>query len=69
MDRGAKAIAVILIASLVVGLAVIATHSSYRQAAAAILRGEPEESPLWLDNERYYPEVTLQAESRPDDPE
>ena len=67
MGRGAKAIAYILILAFSLGFIVILAHPQYRAAAKALLGKKPEQSPIWLSNHEYYPEVALpQAQQEPD---
>ena len=59
MRGGPKAIAYMLIISLLMGLLVVLIHPDYRDTARCMLRGRTEQSSIWIDNERYYPEVAL----------
>ena len=65
MERGAQALVKIMLASLLLGLLVLFFHPDYRGAFDAFRRGQPEQSPVWQTNERYYTEITVTAE-RPD---
>lgn len=69
MDKGALAVARILLLSLVLGGAVILTHPGYRAAFMAVLRGKPESSPVWMSNENYYPAVRYTESVPYDQPE
>lgn len=69
MERGAQALVKMMLASLVLGLLVLIFHPDYRAALAAIHRGEPEKSPVWQTNERYYTEISVSAERTDDQPE
>lgn len=62
MERGAQALVKIMLASLVLGLLVLYFHPEYRDALRALRAGQPEASPIWLTNARYYTEVTVKAE-------
>lgn len=62
MERGAQALVKMMLASLVLGLLVLFFHPDYRDAFAALRRGQPAESPVWKTNERYYTEITVSAE-------
>jgi len=48
-----------LVISLLMGLLVVLIHPDYRDTARSMLRGRTEQSSIWIDNERYYPEVVL----------
>ncbi len=69
MEEGAKTITAMLIISLLLGVFVVVVHPQYRQAALSIFRGEREQSVLWLSNQSYYPEVTLDQGEDSNDPE
>lgn len=62
MERGAQALVKMMLASLLLGLLVLFFHPDYRAAFTALRKGEPESSPVWQSNERYYTEVTVSAE-------
>jgi Tfp pilus assembly protein PilE len=62
MERGAQALVKMMLASLVLGLLVLLIHPDYRAALAALRRHQPELSPVWQTNERYYTEITVTAE-------
>lgn len=68
MDKGAVAVARILLLSLLLGGAVIMTHPGYRAAFLAVFRGKPETSPIWLSNENYYPAVRFTESVSHDQP-
>lgn len=59
MEQGAKSLLRILLVALLIGIAVIACHSKYRQAFFAILNGEPASSPIWTSNATYYPDIDI----------
>ena len=61
MDKGARALAMLMLVSLALGALVLVLHPSYRKAAVAQARGRPEESPIWRSNAAYYPDVGLPA--------
>lgn len=65
MDKGALAVARILIAGIVLGFLVMIFYPAYRKTAQAIFRGQPETSPIWLTNERYYPAVRFTSVAKP----
>jgi hypothetical protein len=65
MERGAQVLARMLLIAAILGLAMLLAHPDYRAAAAALARGRPETSPIWLSNQSYYTEVTLNDEARP----
>lgn len=65
MDKGALAIARMLIVALVLGAAVILSHPAYRKTFLDIMRGAPMSSPIWISNERYYSAVDFRAEPAP----
>jgi hypothetical protein len=69
MDKGAKAVAAILLAALAIGLLVVILHPDFREAARCLWRGRPHESPIWQSNERYYPGLTLPGAPSPHAPE
>lgn len=69
MERGAQALVKMMLASLLLGLLVLIFHPDYRAALSAIRRGEPEKSPVWQTNERYYTEISVSAERTDDQPE
>jgi hypothetical protein len=66
MERGAKALLYILTGALLLGAAVVALVPAYRQTARALLRGAPEESPIWQSNQAYYTEVQIGGEAEHD---
>ena len=57
MEKGAKTLLWILALSLGVGLAMLVLHADYREAARAMAKGTPDQSPIWLSNESYYPGI------------
>ncbi|MGD9874831.1 MAG: hypothetical protein AB7T27_11280 [Kiritimatiellia bacterium] len=59
MQNRSKLIALMVLGSLLFGLLVVLIHPDYRNTARCMLRGKTEQSALWLDNENFYPEVTL----------
>lgn len=59
MDKGAKAIARILVVAVLLGVVVALTHPDYRATVLAIARHHPALSPLWISNRDYYPAVQL----------
>jgi len=61
MEQGAKSLLIILCVALVMGAGVIAIKPSYRAAFAAIVRGEPQASPIWESNQAYYPDIQLET--------
>lgn len=70
MERGAQALVKMMLASLVLGLLVLIFHPDYRQAFRALYRGQPDQSPVWQSNERYYTEITVSGKppaEQPDD--
>ncbi len=69
MEKGAKTIAILLLVSLALGLAVLLLNPDYRETAKAIFRGQADQSPLWQSNREYYTEVKPPIESTPHDPE
>lgn len=60
MEKGAWALARILLAALLMGALVLALNPDYRETLGALRRGDATSSPIWLSNQSYYPEVTLQ---------
>ncbi len=62
MEKGAKAILIILAASLLLGALVILVNPLYRQTAKHLVNGTIAESPIWQSNKDYYPEITPSAE-------
>ena len=72
MEQGAAKLAKILAFALLLGVAVTAFNPAYRQAFLAIVRGQPEESPIWKSNRDYYPDIVLPGQpaysSRPQVP-
>lgn len=67
MEKGALALARILLVALLLGAIVVLAVPDYRGTLQALWIGEPESSPIWLSNQSYYPEVTLQKDI-PDEP-
>lgn len=57
MEKGAKTLLWILALALGLGLAMLVLHPAYREAVRCMARGEPEQSPVWLSNESYYPGI------------
>ena len=45
------------IATLLIGLLVIALNPDYRAAARGLLSNRPSETPIWRSNVRYYPSI------------
>lgn len=68
MERGAKALSIMLLLALALGALIIAVNPMYRQAAIAMWKGEPEKSPIWISNLEYYPDVTLVGRPAPTEP-
>lgn len=60
MEKGAKAILLILLFALVAGALVTWLHPDFSESWSAIREGRPETSPIWISNADYYPEITLQ---------
>lgn len=69
MERGAQALVKMMLASLVLGLLVLVFHPDYRAALLALRRGQPEASPVWQTNARYYTEIAVSAERTDVQPE
>lgn len=69
MERGAQALVKMMLASLLLGLLVLFFHPDYRGAFAALRRHQPEQSPVWQSNERYYTEIKVTAETPDVQPE
>jgi hypothetical protein len=69
MEQGAKTLLRILVASVLVGAAMIALMPSYRQTALAIWRGVPETAPIWKSNVGYYAEISLETAAAHADPQ
>lgn len=67
MERGAKALARMLVIALLLGLVILFVHRDFRQTAVAMIHGQPESSPIWLSNQAYYSEVHFVPERIPDD--
>lgn len=65
MDKGALMVARIVMAGVVMGFLVLIFYPAYRKTAQAIFQGQPESSPIWLTNERYYPAVRFQSSNMP----
>ena len=65
MEQGAAKLAKILAFALLLGVVVTALNPSYRQAFLAIVRGQPEESPIWKSNAEYYPDIALYGPAAP----
>ena len=69
MEKGAKALAILLILAFALGVVIILVNPDYRQAAIAQWKGEPDKSPIWISNLEFYPDVTLKTEQVRDDQE
>ncbi len=55
MDKGARALLILLAWALVVGAIVVAAQPAYRAAFLSMLRGGGDDaSPLWRSNANYY---------------
>ena len=67
MEKGAKALAILLILALTLGAVLLLVNPDYRQAAIAQWKGEPDKSPIWISNLEFYPDVTLKTEQVGDD--
>ena len=67
MEKGAVALARILLIALLAGAIIVLAVPDYRATLQALWNGDPESSPIWLSNQKYYPEVTLQKDF-PDEP-
>ena len=65
MEQGAAKLAKILAFALLLGVAVTVFNPAYRQAFLAIVRGSPQESPIWKSNAEYYPDITLPGQPAP----
>lgn len=59
MEQGATKIAKLLAFALLLGVAVTAFNSHYRQAFLSMVRGQPQENPIWQSNRDYYPDIVL----------
>lgn len=59
MEQGAKKLAQILLAAVLLGFIVVALNPAYRNAFLNIMRGTPAESPIWQSNIKYYPDISL----------
>ena len=46
-----------VVATLLIGLLVIALNPDYRAAARGLLSNRPSETPIWRSNVRYYPSI------------
>jgi hypothetical protein len=57
MEKGAQALARMLMIAFLMGLIILFVHPDYRKTLQAIQRGQPELAPLWLSNQSYYSEV------------
>jgi len=66
VDKGALAIARILIVALVLGVAVILWHPGYRKTLQAVFQGNLTASPIWVSNEKYYPSVDFRMDVKDD---
>jgi hypothetical protein len=61
MESGQKTILILLIVAAMLGVIVLVWNPDYRDASLAILKGEPQNSPIWRSNEAYYDAVDLEA--------
>jgi hypothetical protein len=59
MDQGSKKLAIILGIALLLGAVVVAFSPAYRQAFICIVKGQPDQSPIWKSNIDYYPDIVL----------
>ncbi len=59
MEKGARALAILILLALLLGLVIIAVNPDYRQAAICQWNGKPDQSPIWVSNAEFYPDVTL----------
>lgn len=57
MERGVKTLVRILAGALLLGAVVVALHPDFRATFQAMMRGTPDEAPIWQSNEDYYSEV------------
>jgi hypothetical protein len=62
MEKGAQALARMLLIAFLMGLVIVFAHPDYRKTLQAIQRGQPELAPLWLSNQSYYSEVRATAD-------
>ncbi|MBU0676513.1 MAG: hypothetical protein KJ626_00215 [Verrucomicrobia bacterium] len=62
MERGAKAVVVILAVAVILGTLIMIFNPAYRGAFAAHLKSTPEDSPIWKSNTDYYPNVGLEKQ-------
>jgi len=69
MEKGAKALAILLLLAFALGVVILLVNPDYRQAAIAVWKGEPDKSPIWISNIEFYPDVTLKTEQVRDDQE
>ncbi len=66
MEKGARALAWLLMAACVIGIVVLLVHPDYRKTLKALALSESEESPIWQSNSDYYPEAATSADIRSD---
>ncbi len=69
MEKGAKALAYMLLAALVAGVVITFAHPAYRKTAWLTLKGEVRQSPIWQSNADYYPHLTQSQEKEVGDAE
>ena len=60
MERGARAIAIMLIVALVLGTFIVLIQGDYRESFRKIWKGRPADAPIWNSNADYYPAVDLE---------
>lgn len=66
MEKGAKAMAMMLLVAALLGVAVIFFNKDYRELFNMVRKGTPGETAIWRSNESFYPAVKAVAEEAPD---
>jgi len=57
MDNVGKTIGFMLAGAVAVGIFIMFINPQYRKTAADIWRGETTNSPIWISNAEYYPDI------------
>ena len=57
MEKLGKSIAIMLLTAALIGVFVILLNNDYSQTAVCIFHNNTTNSPIWLSNSDYYPDL------------
>ncbi|MBP7828744.1 MAG: hypothetical protein KA248_02375 [Kiritimatiellae bacterium] len=66
MEKGAKAMVMMLLVAFLLGIAVIALNQDYRELFNMVRKGTPGDTAIWRSNEAFYPVVKATVEEASD---